>query len=83
MTVNNNGQLILLPPLNPLTAPVKDCGTFPDPAHGCVSHTKTTPGNYAYYGCDSGYYLVGRYHRYCQRSGKWSGDAPQCVKIRG
>ena len=70
MNVNDNGKVLVFLPLNPLTVPLKDCGALSHPSNRYVCHTKTTQRNYAYYSCNDGSDVVGKYHCYCHRSDK-------------
>ena len=60
--------------------PAITCPDLPNPQYGSVKLTGNRVGDKANYRCDFGFRLVGLSRRKCLATGKWSGQAPKCVR---
>lgn len=58
------------------------CNALPSPANGNVTWFGLTSGSEAIYTCDSGYQLTGYDYRICLDTGMWSGQAPNCTRMK-
>lgn len=56
------------------------CTNLYAPTYGSIDVNSTVYGSKVRYYCDHGYQLRGIEYRTCDYSGKWTGDAPVCMR---